>query len=170
MAGGEGCHPFSVFGAAEGVLVEEALGGGNGEVIEGPGTAGVDVSIECSADFGGCEGASRHNFKAGEVDDDLGVGDFNVAGDRCGRLAGGAPVAVVSLVLCEAGEGGCEREEGRSADRQAGSHALRMTLRRGSGQTQNTPALVVMIPADVRQLLAEGCEVEAMQAVGSRRK
>lgn len=129
-AGDVGSHPLCVFGAAEGVVVEEAAGRGHGDVIEDSCGPGIDVGIEGGTHFGGLQGARLDEWKDEEVDGEFTVRKGDVAGDGTGGAAGGAPIA---LVLGCGDEGGSENQEG-GGEECAGLHSSRMTLRGGAEQ------------------------------------
>ena len=90
-----GGNPLGVFRAAESVLVQELLAGGNVDLVEVAGTTGDAGFAEERGDFSRGEWPDLRNGKDVEVDGELLAGDGDVTSDGGGCLADGAPRALI---------------------------------------------------------------------------
>ena len=105
-------------------MVQKALCGRDSQVIEETGATCIDIRIEDGADFGRFQVSSLNHGESREVDDQLRIGDGDVAGDGFCRVARGGPV---SLILRGAGESAEEHEAQNRVEENFNLHSLRMT-------------------------------------------
>jgi hypothetical protein len=154
-----GDGPLGGFGAAEGVLAEKALVGGDVEAVEvaGPGGGGGFCGEE-GGGFFGVEFADLGDGVGGEVDGELAGGKVDIAGDAAGGGAEGAPLASLLGVQGEGAEGEHDCGEGAGED-----HGLEDGI--GGGEWQGVQVDLAVRGAVEVAVEGRGIEIQRTRVV-----